>query len=249
MNEFERLPLVDAGLSGWFQNGTGELFRGFPVTAEDIVLDIGCGDGGNASFCARLGAAVILADIDPAALAEAVRKLASDGVTPIRAVLTDSNPLPLKDGAVTAVVCTEVIEHVADPVAFVGELVRVGRSGARYLLTVPDPVIEELQIPCAAPSYFQHPNHLRIIGREDFAALVTGAGLVIDDRDSYGFYWSMWWLFAWAAGPHWPEDLQPMVQPWARSWAAVLKTPRGKDLKRAFEDLMPKSQLILAHKP
>jgi SAM-dependent methyltransferase len=243
------LPLRDAAESGWFQVDSGELFRGFRITEQDVVLDIGCGDGGNAQFCAKCGAEVIIADIDPAALADAVRRVAGATAQPVRALVTDSNPLPLRDASVSAVVCTEVIEHVDDPVSFLSELVRVGRPGARYLLTVPDPVIEELQQPCAAPAYFQHPNHLRIIGNDDFAEMVTAAGLVVEKRDTYGFYWSMWWLLAWAAGPDWPDDLQPLVKPWSRCWAAALDTPGGLELKRAFDDLIPKSQLILARKP
>jgi SAM-dependent methyltransferase len=243
------VPLRDAGESGWFRTETSELFTGFPLGAEDIVLDIGCGDAGNAQFCARCGARVIMADIDRSALGEAFKRLAAQETAPVLALLTDSAPLPLRDGSVSAIVCTEVIEHVDDPIAFLDELVRVGRSGARYLLTVPDPVIEELQKPCAAPAYFEHPNHLRIIGNDEFAAMVTAAGLVIDARDTYGFYWSIWWLLAWAAGPTWPQDLEPLVKPWSRTWLAALRTPRGRELKRVFENLIPKSQLIIAHKP
>jgi|SRR5580658_65922 SAM-dependent methyltransferase len=243
------LPLRDAAESGWFQVDSGELFKGFPLGPDDVVLDIGCGDGGNAQFCATCGAFVIIADIDPLALADAVGRVAGATAAPVRAILTDSNPLPLRDASVTAVVCTEVIEHVEDPVAFLAELVRVGRPGARYFLTVPDPVIEELQRPCAAPAYFEHPNHLRIIGNDEFARMVTDAGLVVETRDTYGFYWSIWWMLAWAAGPNWPDDLQPLVKPWGQTWQAALDTPRGRELKRAFDDLIPKSQLILARKP
>ena len=247
--DLELLPLRDAAESGWFRVDQGELFRGFPIARGDLVLDIGCGDGGNTNFCLNCGARVLVADIDPAALGGTLRRVAGHGNPPLGAILTDSNPLPLRDGIADAIVCTEVIGHVADPVAFVAELVRVGKPGARYLLTVPDPVIEELQKPCAAPSYFEHPNHLRILQKDDFERLVTEAGLVVEARDTYGFYWSFWWLMAWAAGPNWPEDLQPLVQPWSRTWWAALGTPQGLQLKRLFDDLIPKSQLILARKP
>ena len=54
--------LRDAALSGWYKTATGELFDGFCVRAEDIVADIGCGDGGNAAFCGRFAARVMVAD-------------------------------------------------------------------------------------------------------------------------------------------------------------------------------------------
>nr|BFE92844.1 hypothetical protein GCM10020185_33800 [Pseudomonas brassicacearum subsp. brassicacearum] len=47
------LGLHDAMLSGWFNQQTGELFTGFPVTPEDTLLDVGCGDGGNVHFFVR----------------------------------------------------------------------------------------------------------------------------------------------------------------------------------------------------
>ncbi|MGV8495600.1 class I SAM-dependent methyltransferase, partial [Pseudomonas aeruginosa] len=50
------LGLRDAVLSGWFNQETDELFSGFPISAEDTVLDVGCGDGGNVHFCAMRGA-------------------------------------------------------------------------------------------------------------------------------------------------------------------------------------------------
>ena len=50
------IGLYDAILSGWFQNDTNELFTGIPISADDVVLDAGCGEGGVVAFCARRGA-------------------------------------------------------------------------------------------------------------------------------------------------------------------------------------------------
>lgn len=71
------LGLQDAMLSGWFNQENGELFTGFPVTAEDTLLDVGCGDGGNVHYCAMRGAKIIVADIDAAKI-EATRQRLSD---------------------------------------------------------------------------------------------------------------------------------------------------------------------------
>ena len=38
--------LFDAVQSGWYLGDSNELFKGFPISAEDCVLDIGCGAGG-----------------------------------------------------------------------------------------------------------------------------------------------------------------------------------------------------------
>jgi SAM-dependent methyltransferase len=47
------------------------------------------------------------------------------------------NTWPVTDQSCDAVVCTEVLEHVVDPSAFVGEMHRCLRPGGRLLLTVP----------------------------------------------------------------------------------------------------------------
>ncbi|MEF0769014.1 hypothetical protein PX151_06640, partial [Pseudomonas aeruginosa] len=41
------LGLRDAVFIGWSYQETDELFSGFPIPADDTVLDARCGDGGN----------------------------------------------------------------------------------------------------------------------------------------------------------------------------------------------------------
>lgn len=56
--------LKDAVLRGWYQSDTGELFPGFKIMADDVVLDVGCGDGAAILFCARQGAHIVFSDVD-----------------------------------------------------------------------------------------------------------------------------------------------------------------------------------------
>lgn len=243
------LGLHDAMLSGWFNQETGELFKGFPVTADDTLIDVGCGDGGNVQFCARRGARIIVADIDAAKI-EATRQRLVD--TPARSVechVTDCNPLPIPDGTATRVVSTEVIEHVDDPAQFLSELVRVGQPGALYLLSVPHPSSEDLQKDIAAPVYFQKPNHIRIISEEQFKAMVSNAGLEIISHSQYGFYWSMWMLLFWEAKVDLSSPDHPMLNHWAQTWKTVLDSPRGAQIKEALDAVVAKSQVIIARKP
>ena len=243
------LGLYDAKLSGWFNQETNELFKGFVVSADDILLDVGCGDGGNVHFCGMRGAKIIIADIEGAKV-EATRQRLSD--TPARSVechVTDCNPLPIADGTATRVVSTEVIEHVDDPAQFLAELVRVGQSGALYLLSVPHPSSEDLQKDIAAPEYFQKPNHIRIISEDQFKTLVSDAGLEIISHSQYGFYWSMWMLLFWEAKVDFSNPDHPLLEHWANTWQAVLDSPRGAQIKQALDAVVAKSQVIIARKP
>ncbi len=52
-------------------------------------------------------------------------------------VLSDITSLPLADAELDLVLCTEVLEHVAEPAAALAELARVLRPGGRVVLTVP----------------------------------------------------------------------------------------------------------------
>lgn len=243
------LGLHDAVLSGWFNQQTDELFKGFVVSADDTVLDVGCGDGGNVHFCGMRGAKIIIADIDGAKV-EATRQRLSD--TPARDIechVTDCNPLPIADATATRVVSTEVIEHVDDPAQFLAELVRVGKPGALYLLSVPHPSSEDLQKDIAAPEYFQKPNHIRVISEDQFKAMVNEAGLEIISHSQYGFYWSLWMLLFWEAKVDLSDPDHPLLNHWANTWQAVLDSPRGLQIKQALDAVVAKSQVIIARKP
>jgi len=238
----------DAVLSGWFRKN-GELFDGFPITREDVVLDVGCGNGGNAHFCALFGAHVVFVDINVDKVTATKRRLANSPARATTPIVSDANPLPLEDNIFSKVIATELLEHVDNPVQVLRELVRVGRPGARFLLAVPDPVAEELQKPLAAPSHFQKPNHIRIIQRDEFARLVSEGGLVIERRGSYGFYWAMWWTLFWTCNVDLSAPQHPVLDNWARTWSALLDTPQGWRVKQTLDVFMPKSQVIVARKP
>jgi SAM-dependent methyltransferase len=241
--------LRDAMESGWFRNGYGELYTGFPITADDVVIDVGCGDGTKTAFCARQGAEVIFVDIDANEVATAARNLASSGARKLTPIVSDCNPLPIPDGTATRVIASEVIEHVDDPAQFLSELVRIGRPGALYFLTVPDPVAEGLQQQLAPPLYFRKPNHLRIIGREEFGRMVSDAGLIIAHRDSHGFYMALWWLFFWTCDVDLGSADHPLLRGWEETWRALLATRDGLKVKAALDAFMPMSQCIVARKP
>jgi len=52
-------------------------------------------------------------------------------------IISDITAIPVKNGAFDAVMCTEVLEHVPDPVAALKELNRVLKPGGYLLITAP----------------------------------------------------------------------------------------------------------------
>ena len=243
------LGLHDVMINGWYNKGAGELAPGFPVSADDIVIDVGCGDGGVVGFCAGQGAHIILADIDPDKVAAAANKIDQYGARRVDTHVTDGNPLPVEDGVATRVLCTEVLEHVDDPVQLMSELVRVGKPGALYLISVPGGEQEELQRGIAPDVYFQKPNHIRAFSAEAFEALVESGGLVIEKRMPVSFFWSMWWLFFWQTDLPLGQASHPTLDNWARTWHGVLKGRDGMRIQRKLDEFMPKVRAVIARKP
>lgn len=252
--------LVDSVKSGWYNNQSGELFTGFPVRAEDDVLEIGCGAGGASLFCANQGAAVTFVDVNPEAVDTVAKKLHNSKARALNGIVSDSNPLPLENESASRIIAMEVLEHVTDPLQVVQELVRVGKSDALYLFSVPDALGEKLQQPLAPASYYQHPNHIHIFGREAFASLVENAGLEIITHDTYGFFWTFWILLHWTslqAGGQVADSVAhdavqppyfPLTNQWAALWDQMLQLPGAEITKRQLDNALPKSQIILARK-
>jgi SAM-dependent methyltransferase len=95
--------------------------------AGRTVLDIGGGPGHFTAAFRRRGAQCCLIEPD-------VAELASRGATPRDAVLGDGCALPVSDGRADVCFSSNVLEHVADPVTFIDEMVRVTKpDGLIYL--------------------------------------------------------------------------------------------------------------------
>lgn len=253
--------LVDAVQSGWYLSESNELFKGFAISAVDSVLDVGCGAGGATLFSANRGAHVVFTDVVAEKIESLKARVALTHARKAEGFVSDSIPLPVADASMSRVISMEVLEHVEDPAAFLRELVRVGQPGALYLLAVPDPVGEHIQKTIAPRSHFEQPNHIHIFEREEFGRLVTDAGLEIVRRDAYGFYWTLWMFFFWISAKSEGFELDgashdfvkapypPLLNNWAKLWHQVIKMPEAAPMKQALDQLLPKSQVIIARKP
>jgi SAM-dependent methyltransferase len=255
------IGLLDAVLDGWFRSDTGELLKGFAIGADDTLLDVGCGEGVATLFAVRQGASVIFTDSELDKVRDLARQVRAQSQKDNLGLVSNSLPLPLADGCASKVVCMEVLEHIDEPEPFMAELVRMGRPGAQYLLSVPAPVGEHLQKGIAPDSYYRSPNHVQIFTPERFAELVEGAGLVIEHRQANGFFWVMGMIFFWASERAAGRDLEgavrdrilapypPLMESWARTWQDLLALPDGPAIKQVLDRMMPKSQVIIARKP
>lgn len=107
--------------------------------ASRRVLDIGCGAGGKSLYFLRCGAAsVIGVDIVESYREEAEALAAKLGYSDRFTFLAASaDALPMADGSVDLVIMNDAMEHVADPVAVLGEVRRVLARGGRLCVNFP----------------------------------------------------------------------------------------------------------------
>jgi SAM-dependent methyltransferase len=122
------------------------LLRRYPPEGKR-VLDFGCMDGIFTIMLQQLGGEAVGYDISPAAIAQAKIFRASAA----RPVFTNVPPGP---GQFDRIYCSEVIEHVSDDSALVGELVGYLRSGGSVVGTTP------------VGQYFWDPDHKHFYDEE-----------------------------------------------------------------------------------
>jgi SAM-dependent methyltransferase len=159
------------------------------------VLDCGCGYGFTLRVLAELTESRLIGlDADPARVAQTRRDLAS--FPQVTVVQGDARALPFSDAAFDHAVCSEVLEHVPDAAAVVGELARVLRPGGRLVITVPsaafpvtwDPpnwILKRLggaQLKGERPWSGIWYGHRRLYDWQQLETLLAGAGLELKDR-------------------------------------------------------------------
>ena len=250
--------LIDILKRGWYKSDTGELCAGFKVTADDIVLDVGCGDGGATLFCARQGAHIVFSDVNATKIKALIEKANETKARKVEGFVSDTTPLPLPCEYATKILSMEMLEHTLNPENILAELVRVGKPGAQYLITVPDSRSEMLQKPVAKPVYFSEPNHIHIFDKENFVRLVENSGLKVERYDTWGFYWTVFMSLFWIV--HQKEcfdgavlgcikpPYHPVLQSWSNTWAGLMELNGSEKLLESFDKYLPKTQVIIARK-
>ena len=113
-----------------------EVVAALRLRAGQRVLDVGSGTGEDALEMARRvapGGSVVGVEPSDAMRAEAIRRAVVCGL-PVVFQAGDAAALPLDDHSVDAARADTVLQHLSDPAAAVGELVRVTRPGGRVAI-------------------------------------------------------------------------------------------------------------------
>jgi SAM-dependent methyltransferase len=166
-SEIERL----AHFEEWYwwhrarQAIVSRLLARYGRSAQDRVLDVGCGAGAT-TLTLRGSGRVLGVDFG----AEAVTAARGRGLEVAR---MDAGGLAVLDGAFDVVVALDVLEHLDDDAAAARELHRALRSGGRLLVTVP-------AYQWLWSSHDEALGHRRRYRRAQVRTLLEGAGLHVE---------------------------------------------------------------------
>jgi ubiquinone/menaquinone biosynthesis C-methylase UbiE len=102
------------------------------LTAEDRVLDVGCGTGAASRAAAELAGTVVGIDLSPQMIRQAVRL--ADRIENVHFEVADVEKLPFGDHEFTSVLCSNSFHHYPDPLRATREMARVLAPGGRLVI-------------------------------------------------------------------------------------------------------------------
>ncbi|MFZ9622134.1 MAG: methyltransferase domain-containing protein [Ilumatobacteraceae bacterium] len=233
-------------------------FDKLPIGPDTLFLDAGAGFGRHAYEAARRGATVVALDYGHdevtatrntfAAMAMA-GEIDSDrfGGT----IRGDATRLPFADASFDCVVTSEVLEHIHDDVAALGELTRVLKPGGTFAATVPSYLPEKINWMLSDEYHapFVEGGHVRIYTAKQLRSKISGNRLHITGHHrAHGLHSPYWWLRC-AVGP--ARDDQPLVARYKKllEWD-IMKAPFiTRAIDTVLSPIIGKSYVVYAEKP
>ncbi|HII05865.1 MAG TPA: class I SAM-dependent methyltransferase [Methanotrichaceae archaeon] len=101
---------------------------------EDIILEIGCGEGYGTSFISKKVKMIVSLDVDLKTLKKAKEKYGPS----CNFILYNGTDLPIKSNKFDGVISFQVIEHVQDDSKYILEVYRVLKKCSVFLCTTPN---------------------------------------------------------------------------------------------------------------
>ncbi len=229
-------------------------FSYFPLRPGDRVLDLGCGEGRHviSAYLEGAGQAVgvdlSLDDLRTTAEKFAEFRQPEDPERSFGLASANALQLPFADDSFDKVICSEVLEHIPDYRAALGEIRRVLKPGGLFCASVPRRWPEKI---CWALSddYHQVPGgHLRIFRADALRGDIEGLGFSHYYRHwAHALHAPFWWLrcLFWDS-----QDSNWLVRQYHRLlvWDLMDRPALTRWLERMMNPLMGKSVVMYFRK-
>jgi ubiquinone/menaquinone biosynthesis C-methylase UbiE len=179
---------------------------------DSEALDIATGAGHTARMIAPLVCHVVVSDLTPQMLDTARAEMQASGVHNVSYRLADAENLPFIEDSFDLVTCRIAPHHFSDCEQFAREVQRVLRTGGLFMLidsTAPeddghDRTLNELE-------WRRDNSHVRSRKKSEWAAMLTGAGLEIEQAEDF----PKRHIFAdWTARSRMPDDDRVELERW-----------------------------------
>lgn len=169
------------------------------LTPGSAVLDAGCGSGRHLRALAKLpGLKIVGIDRNKKDAAHALQALQGmpDALSHEYQVMSgDLAALPFDDGAFDCVICSEVLEHIADHEKAIAELVRVLKPQGKLAVSVPRYFPERICWLISADYYHDEGGHIRIYKKQEIREMLDRQGVTCWKINyKHALHAPYWWL-------------------------------------------------------
>lgn len=226
-------------------------FKRITFKPNDIVLDLGCGEGRHvisvfleAVQVHSFGVDLCLEDLKTTQ--EKLEEFSAFEAKGQSFTLSQANAmrLPFSDNTFDTIICSEVLEHIPDYEAVIKEIGRILKPGGSFVASVPRYWPEWI---CWAFSDEYHANeggHLRIFKAAQLRSQIEGVGFTFLERHwAHALHSPYWWLqcMFWRN-----KDNSKLVQLYRRflEWDIMDQPKSTRILERLLNPLMGKSVVM-----
>lgn len=230
-------------------------FNSFHLAEGSRILDIGCGNGRHtAAAYGQKKAFVVGADPNPNDLAQARNRLnfhhhvGAHGSGSWHLLSADATELPFYDHYFDLVICSEVLEHIADFRQAIREVVRVVRPDGHLAVSVPRRWPEALCWALSSTYRTTEGGHLRIFAHTPLIETIRNTGMT-HRRTHYAhsLHSPYWWLKCLVGVDR--EDVLPVrLFRQFLTWDMMAKPPLTRLLDRLLNPLCGKSVVLYFRK-